>query len=62
MRLVAVTAAVSILAASAVAGAARPPVALIASPAHVALAGSARLIARAPFLRVRTQTPPGPGA
>ena len=32
----------AILAASAGAGAARPPVALIASPAHVALAGSAR--------------------
>jgi hypothetical protein len=34
--------AVSALAASAVAGAARPPVALIASPSHVGLAGSAR--------------------
>lgn len=41
MRLLA-AAAVSSLAASAVAGAARPPVALISSPAHVALAGSAK--------------------
>jgi hypothetical protein len=41
VRLVAL-AAVSVLAASAVAGAARPPVALIASPAHVALAGAAK--------------------
>jgi len=42
VRLAAVAAAASVLAATAVAGAARPPVALIASPAHVALAGSAR--------------------
>ncbi|MGE5273304.1 MAG: hypothetical protein ACM3QU_05960 [Verrucomicrobiota bacterium] len=41
MRLVAAVAG-SVLAASAGAGAARPPVALITSPAHLALAGSAR--------------------
>lgn len=37
-----VTGVASVLAASFLAGAARPPVALIASPAHVALAGSGR--------------------
>jgi hypothetical protein len=42
VRLAAVVTAVSILAASASAGAARPRVALIASPARVALAGSAK--------------------
>jgi hypothetical protein len=41
VRLAAALTAVSVLAASAAAGAARPRVALIASPAHVALAGSA---------------------
>jgi hypothetical protein len=43
VRSAAVAAGLSILAASAAAGAARPPVALIASPAHLALAGSARV-------------------
>jgi hypothetical protein len=42
VRLAAALTAVSVLAASASAGAARPRVALIASPAHVGLAGSAR--------------------
>ena len=42
MRLAAALTAVSVLAVSASAGAARPRVALIASPAHVGLAGSAR--------------------
>lgn len=42
MRLAAALIAVSLLAASAAAGAARPRVALIASPAHVSLAGSSK--------------------